>query len=234
MKKRIKLILDLAMTAAMLFLMARQVTGEKAHEWIGIGLFAVIIAHNILNIKWYGALFKGKYSFTRIIITAVNIPLSAAMLATMASGIMMNNFVLPLRIEGTMAAARILHLACSYWSFVLMSVHLGLHWSMVLSVFPKKSGKSRAKTAVTVIVRIIAAAFAVYGGYCFVKADIFTYMTFKAHFAFLDYERAPILVLCDNIAMMCAWAFLSYYILKLVHFNSRSQKTEKGEGEKQQ
>ena len=115
-----------------------------------------------------------------------------------------------------------------------MSVHLGLHWSAVLSVFPKKSGKSRVKTAATVIMRIIAAVFAVYGGYCFVKADIFTYMTFKAHFAFLDYERAPILVLCDNIAMMCAWAFLSYYILKLAQHISRSKKQDKVEGENQQ
>ena len=29
------------------------------------------------------------------------------------------------------SVARSLHLAASYWGMVLMSVHIGLHWSMV-------------------------------------------------------------------------------------------------------
>ena len=53
-KKNIsKHILDLCMSISLLFLMAYQVTGEEAHEWLGIGMFVLIVAHNILNAKWY-------------------------------------------------------------------------------------------------------------------------------------------------------------------------------------
>ena len=53
----IKRIVDAAMTVLLLFLMAYQVTGEMAHEWIGMGMTVLVIIHQILNRKWYGAAF---------------------------------------------------------------------------------------------------------------------------------------------------------------------------------
>lgn len=220
MKNRVKHFLDLAMTVFLLFLMAYQVTGEKAHEWLGIAMFVVVAAHNLLNFKWYAALFKGRYTLLRIIRTVENVLLLGAMLGTMVSGILLNSYVFPLSIHGTMAVARVLHLAGSYWSFVLMSVHLGLHWGMVVSMFHKAKGKA------AFLLRMLAVAVAIYGGYRFLKADIFTYMTFQTHFAFLDYERAPALVLGDQLAMMGAWVFLSYYLVKIVQCISRSKKRD--------
>ena len=57
-----KKIVDAAMTVLLMCLMAYQVTGEAAHEWIGMGMMLTVIVHQILNRKWYGALFKGKYN----------------------------------------------------------------------------------------------------------------------------------------------------------------------------
>lgn len=224
MKNKAKHFLDLVMSVIMLLLMAYQATGEKAHEWLGIAMLAAAIAHNILNYKWYAVLFKGRYTFLRIVRTAVNVLLLAALLGTAVSGILMNNYVFPLSIHGTMAASRVIHLAASHWCFVLTGIHLGLHWSMVISMFRKIPVHGGAKKAAVIILRIIAAAIAVYGGYCFIKADIFTYMTFKMHFAFLDYERAHVLVLVDNLAMLGAWVYLSYYFVKLYNIFPKEKK----------
>ena len=73
----IKRIVDAAMTVLLLCLMAYQVTGEMAHEWIGMGMTVLVIIHQILNRKWYGALFKGKYNPYRSISTVLNILLPA-------------------------------------------------------------------------------------------------------------------------------------------------------------
>lgn len=227
MKNKTKHILDFVMSVMLLFLMAYQVTGEKAHEWLGIAMFVVVVAHNLLNLKWYSVLFKGRYPFLRIIRTVVNVLLFVAMLGTMVSGILLNSYIFPLAIHGTMAVARVLHLAGSYWCFVLMGIHLGLHWSIVVSIFGKRTFPSGAKTTVTILLRIVAVAAAVYGGYCFISADIFTYMTFQTHFVFLDYERAPALVLGDQFAMMGTWVFLSYYFTKISQCFSRVGKRSK-------
>ena len=42
-KNRIRRVVDVCMTVLLLCLMAYQVTGEKAHEWTGMGMTAVLI-----------------------------------------------------------------------------------------------------------------------------------------------------------------------------------------------
>ena len=35
----------------------------------------------------------------------------------------------------TALMARSMHMAASYWGFVLMSVHLGMHWGLIVGMF---------------------------------------------------------------------------------------------------
>lgn len=132
-KIKVKMLIDFLMTMALLLLMTYQVTGEKYHEWLGSFMFILFIVHNVLNIRWYGNLFKGKYHFLRIIWTLINFAVFIAMICLMYSGIVMSRYVFAvLPIKSGMALARVMHLSGSYWGFVFMSVHLGLHWSAVM------------------------------------------------------------------------------------------------------
>ena len=127
-KNNIRRIIDAVLTVILLCLMAFQVTGEMAHEWLGIGMTVLVILHQILNIKWYGALFKGKYRTYRIIQTAVNILLLLSFAATAFSGMAMSGYAVPfLYGMAKVSLARRVHLSLSHWTFVLMAVHLGLH-----------------------------------------------------------------------------------------------------------
>ncbi len=133
-----KMFIDLLMTVFLLMLMTYQITGEKLHEWIGAGMLVLFLTHNLFNIRWYGSLFKGKYKPLRIFRTAVNIAVLATMFALAYSGIVMSRHVFSaLPINGGMATARVMHLAGSYWGFVLMSVHLALHLGMITGMFNK-------------------------------------------------------------------------------------------------
>ena len=58
---KVKRTIDVIMTVLLLFLMAYQVTEQAAHEWLGMGMVTLVILHQILNRKWYTALFRGKY-----------------------------------------------------------------------------------------------------------------------------------------------------------------------------
>ena len=203
--------------------MAYQVTGEQAHEWLGIGMFVLILMHNLLNAKWYASIFGGRYNVLRISRLLINILLLTAMLATMVSGILLNSFVYPLNISGTMAAARVLHLAGSYWSFVLMSIHLGLHWGVITGFADKQLNRKTVRNIAFPLLRLLAVGIAASGGVLFFGSDIFQYMTFQTHFAFLDYDRLPLLVLCDQVAMMGFWVFLSHYFTRIVHYFSGHQ-----------
>lgn len=66
---------------------------------------------------------------------------------------------------------------CMNWSFTLISVHLGMHWSMVTGIMGKGGKKSATRT---IFLRVVAIVIAGYGLYVFFirkieKSDSFGY-----------------------------------------------------------
>lgn len=213
-KMKIKIGIDFLMTVLLLFLMAYQVIGETLHEWLGAAMLVLFIVHNVLNFRWYKNLFRGKYKPVRIFGTILNFAILAVMLLLGYSGIVMSRHLFAfLPINSGMALARVLHLAGSYWGFVLMSLYLGLHWHMILGIFRKSAGGKKI-SALVWILRIAAFAIAAYGAYCFIGADIFSYMFLQTEFAFFDFEKSAFSVFSEYIAMMGLWIFVGHYITK--------------------
>ena len=70
--KRAKHIIDILLGIGLLLLMSYQVVGESGHEWTGISMTLLMILHQMLNQKWYAALFKGRYTPLRIAQTLIN------------------------------------------------------------------------------------------------------------------------------------------------------------------
>ena len=214
MKPKMKIGIDFLMTILLLLLMAYQVVGETLHEWFGAAMLILFIAHNILNIKWYKNLFKGKYKPVRILSALLNVAVLAAILSLGYSGIIMSRHLFAfLPIHKGMALARVMHLSGSYWGFVLMSLHLGLHWGIIIGILRKCTG-GRKLPVLTWFMRIAAFAIAGYGTYCFIKADIVSYMFLKSEFAFFDFEKSAASVFSEYIAMMGLWVCIGYYVAK--------------------
>ena len=116
---------DAAMTVLLLLLMAYQVTGEAAHEWIGMGMTLLVIVHQILNRRWYGALFKGKYNLYRTVTTILNILLVLCFALTAFCGMSMSGHAVPfLYGMAPVSFVRRMHLSMSHCDFVLMGLHL--------------------------------------------------------------------------------------------------------------
>lgn len=137
-KMMLKMGLDLVMTVLLLCQMAYMLIGEAAHEWMGAAMFVLFLLHHVLNWRWYRNLVKGKYTALRILQTVVDFLVLLAMIGLMVSGIMLSREVFAfLPIRGGMGFARILHMLAAYWGFILMSVHLGLHWGMIMGMARK-------------------------------------------------------------------------------------------------
>lgn len=147
-KARLKWTLDAGMTTALLLLMGYQFWGETAHEWIGAGMFVLFTVHQILNLSWYRNLVRGRRTPMRIFQIAINFLTLIAMLMLIYSGIILSRHVFAfLPIRGGMALARRLHILGSYWGFLLMGLHLGLHWSMILNMARKIRKRAPLKKA---------------------------------------------------------------------------------------
>lgn len=230
MKKKFicKIVIDMIMTVLLLFLMARQITGDFAHEWLGAAMFVLWIAHHILNRSWYSHLFKGKYTPVRILQTVTNFAVLLSMLGLMVSGIILSREVFAfLPISGGIALARSLHVLSAFWGFVLMALHLGLHWNMILGMVRKATGPVSSK-AMRVILRIVAVLIAGYGLYAFLKNQFLSYMFLTSTFVFFDFERPVLLFFTEYIAIMGMFIFLAHYVSKGVQrLTGKRKKLEK-------
>lgn len=215
LKRKIKIIIDVLMTIVLLLLMAFQITGQKFHEWFGAGMLVLFLVHNILNYKWYKNILKGRYSSVRVLQAVVNFAVLLSMMCLAYSGIVMSHYVFDfVSISGQMALARQMHLAAYYWGFVLMSVHLGFHWGMVVGIAGKIVRDRKIPKSILWIPRIIAVAVAGYGVVCFYKADIVSYLFLENQFAFFDFEQTEVSIFSEYIAMMGLWVFIGYYSMK--------------------
>ena len=209
-KNTVKKTVDACMTILLLCLMAYQVTGEALHEWIGIGMTFLVIVHQILNIRWYRAMFKGKYNSYRTGVTLVNGLLIVSFLVTAFCGMAMSGHAVPF-LYGMfqVSFARRMHLSMSHWSFVLMGLHLGMH---LKAIFTGVGIRGKTKNCLYAVFCVAAG----YGLWLFIKSNIPDYLFFKVPFAFLDYEKAGALVFLENILMLLFWVFVGYIIFRLL------------------
>ena len=202
------------MSVLLLVLMAYQVTGEAAHEWIGMCMTVLVIIHQILNRKWYSALFKGKYNPYRTLSTVINVLLILSFALTAFSGMSMSGHAVPfLYGMAPISFVRRTHLSMSHWSFVLMGLHLGMHIPAMMSGM-KRNDKAQGKEQgnnqdkISFIPACFFTVLAGIGLWLFLRNGIPDYLFFRVPFAFLDYDKAGWLVLLENLVMLSFWAFI--------------------------
>ena len=233
-KQIIKRIVDFAMILLLPVLMAEILIGQEIHEWLGVGMLALFLAHHLLNPGWWKSFAKGRYTPSRAFQTALDLLLLADMIALFAGGIMMSGFVFKfLHIGGGMMTARQLHLFASYWGLILMSAHLGVHIGQFFPLFRKMFRLSEKNAARTWVLRILAAALSAYGVYAFAAQRMTDYLFLQTHFVLFDETKAAAVYFAEIIAMMCLFAAMAYYLNKLLCKVGRKSKKEQSRGKRQ-
>ena len=83
-------------------------------------MIAFFIIHHYLNRRWYLSLFKGKKTKIQILFITINSLLLISIFGVALSGLTLAGYV-PIM---SYFLARKMHLVCSYWSYLLMGLHL--------------------------------------------------------------------------------------------------------------
>lgn len=225
-KAIIKISVDLLMTVMLLFVSGYQLWGESAHEWAGAGLFVLFIIHHVLNWNWHKHLLRGRYTPIRIVWLVIDLLVLAVMLMQMYSGIVLSRYVFDfLPIKSGLSLARSLHILGAYWGILLMSLHLGLHWNMILGMVRKGTKIKTVSKLRTAICACAGLLIAGYGVFVFVKRDFFTYLFLRSEFVFLDYSEPAALFYLDYLALMGLCVFAAHYASKLFRSMSGGKRT---------
>lgn len=214
-KVKIKIVIDIFMTLCLLFLMGYQFWPNAVHEWAGMGMIVLFAAHHCLNRSWYKNLLKNRYSFYRIIQTVFLLLLFIDMIALMISGVLLSNHVFAfLNLHGGVSFARVLHMVASYWGFVLMSIHLGMHGNMIVGMLKNVSHTNTVSSGKDFFLYPVIIVIIFYGLFVFVQRQIPSYMFMQTRFVFLDFSESLFVFYLDYLTMMMGFSLLGYYFLK--------------------
>ncbi len=200
--------IDITMTILSIILMGGNYLfpADLVHEILGVGLFVLWVVHIILNRRWYGAIFRGKYNPYRVMQTVINCCILICTTFLMISGIILSNHVFTfLNIQSGLGFARIAHLLASHWYYLFMSMHIGLH-----------VGRFFQNITAKIIPRIILALVCAYGIYAFIARGVWKYLILQQQFFFFDFERGYILFALDYISIIILFATISHYIAKIL------------------
>jgi hypothetical protein len=185
-------------------------------------LLVLFVLHTILNRKWYGALLHGKYSAARVFRTTVNLMTLIAMMVAMASGVILSRHAFSfVSVSGLTSIARTSHMLAVYWGFALMSLHLGLHWSMIAGRLRQSAERRALPGPVAWGLWGAAALVAIYGAYAFWNYGLLDYMLLRVRFAFFDLERHPALSFLDYAAMMVFLGAIANYAQLLLRSKNK-------------
>lgn len=207
--------IDAVMLLLLPLLMTYELIGQATHEYLGLTMTALLIAHHLLNRSWHQHLFKGKYPRQRIVMTALDVLLLMLLAVQAVSGIMMAKHALSfLPHVGRRSIARTLHMAGAYWSFVLMSLHAGMHLLPLLHRMQRQPAYLYLCT--------FALLLALYGVFAFFKQQLPGYMFFQLQFAFFDFDEPLAFFLLDYLAMMLLFMGCGAWLQSLMQKRKRS------------
>lgn len=219
-RRTVKIIIDIAMYLIFVALMQEHLWSDGLHEWLGITLFALFIAHTILNFRWYQSLFKGKYTATRTILAVINIALFAAMLCCMVSSVLVSGKVFAFLNLGGARFGRTLHLISTAWAFVLMSLHMGLHLTPLINKLKKNKKLLRAG-------QLFAVLLAAYGVTVFIGRAFYEELFYLTEFKFFDTDKSAVLYFFETVAMSFPFAFIAYYGRKLLQMKKNKNENSR-------
>ena len=179
-RRKIRRILDHWMTALLILLMSFMATGQLIHEWLGLGMFVLVVCHQLVNIKWYRHLFRGRYGEKRTVLSIVDLLLLVSLVLCSLSGFSMSRYAVPFIRGNWLPGARALHLGTATWSFILAGIHIGLHY---IHLGNRISSEGVRKTAL-----IISCAAAAFGLYLFIRENTWEYLLIQNPFASGNYS----------------------------------------------
>ncbi|GMO14842.1 MAG: DUF4405 domain-containing protein [Treponemataceae bacterium] len=230
-KRIARISIDIAMTLLLLCAYAYRITGDAAHEWIGVCVFVLCIAHNVINRTWYKTVFdkaildktvhSDTYTLRRAVMTACNAALVFTFAAVILTGFLQSRTVFAfLHLRGGMSL-RTIHTTAAYWSLPLVGVHLGLHWEMVVTGMRKISGASDKNRVRAIAAKVTAFLFAAFGVWASFDRDMFAKLFLGFSFDYWDENRPAILFFAALLSIMALYIFATYYTLKILERKKR-------------
>ena len=190
--------------------------GNAVHELAGTAMFLLLIVHNVFNRRWYGTVPRRGASTRGLFNIGVTVLLLIAMLTLLVTSVLISN-----TLSGFMSpyggfTVRQIHTLAAYWVLVIVAVHLGLRWPLLMGVARNLFGISKPSAARTFALRAVAAAIAIHGVWSSFVLGIGTKLSMQMTLDWWNFEESVAGFFVHCIAIAGLYIFLTYYTLNWI------------------
>lgn len=201
-----------SMCVCLLGLMMFSKTGRLIHEFLGLGLFALVLCHLMINKAWFVSLRNGTWPRKRKLQGMLNALLIVVGILAIGSGVSMARF-LPFPSFLSSVVARRIHMVSVHWGFLLMALHLGMHLSSLRYRFFQRQKeisilfRSFFEQGLPMLLMIL-------GIFYFLKNDWISYLFLQSDFVFMDVASSWLSIVFENVCIFFGFAEMIAYVKK--------------------
>lgn len=206
-----RLALDASVAGLLLFALAYFWQGNVAHEWAGAGIFLLLVVHNLFHRRWFAGLAKRQGARSGVFNISLTLVLLAGMLALLGTSLVISETLFAgLRLDDDFSARQV-HAGIAYWLLIIVAVHLGLRWRLLMGVARQLLGIAQPSAVRTLVLRLIAVGIAVQGVVSMQVLNLRSRLLFQMSLDWWNFERsvAGFFGHCLAIAGLCIC--LTYY-----------------------
>nr|WP_305123526.1 DUF4405 domain-containing protein [Roseomonas sp. GC11] len=179
-------------------------------------MFLLVILHNVFNRRWYGVVrAAGRKPAGRfdLLVTAL---LLVTMLALLATSILISNALSGLMSSLGGFTIRQIHTLAAYWAMIIVSIHLGLRWPLIMARIRHWLGLRSASTMQRWALRCALMAIAVQGVHSFSVLGLGTKLSMQVSLDWWNFEEsvAGFFGHCLAVSGLCIAA--SYHLAKVL------------------
>ncbi|UUV26925.1 MULTISPECIES: DUF4405 domain-containing protein [Lysinibacillus] len=228
-KMLIRLVNDLVMTALILIGMGYYITGNMIHEVIGVVVFVLFIVHNLLNRRWYKTILKGKYNIRRVLQIGINLLFLVTMIMMIMSAVLISSELFPFIPINNDMVLRQIHVQTAYWGFIIMAVHIGFSWGMIINSVRRMTGFTSTSLIRTTVLRFIAVFVVAYGVHSSFEEDMGYKLFIYSPFGWFNDDSTGKFII-NHLSIMGIYIAGTHYSLKFIQRQGTRavQKTNKG------
>jgi hypothetical protein len=168
----------------------------------------------MFNRRWYGNLPKSRHASLGLIRPLINLSLLFSMVVLLITSALISRSVFrALQLEDSFTAGRI-HALAAYVVLIIVSLHLGMHGSMIINTLRNLLGIKSGNAIRRGVLRGVALGIAGYGIYSSFVLGIGSKLTMQLSLEWWDFEASTWDFFVYVVAVMGLYAFIAHYAVQ--------------------
>jgi hypothetical protein len=210
----LRLTLDLVAAGLLLFGLSYWWLGNAAHELAGTAMFLLLVLHNVFNRRWYGTIRGARREPRALFNKAITLVLLLAMLALLVTSVLISNALSGLMSSYGGFTVRQIHTLAAYWVLVIVALHLGLRWPVIMAAARSLLNISRASRVRRWVLRAITAAIAAHGVWSSFELGMGVRLSMQVSLDWWNFEESVAGFFMHCVAIAGLYIAVTYYGVK--------------------